>query len=632
MERLLEKDGVLICEAGTGVGKTLAYLVPALTSGRKVIISTKTKALQEQIAYRDLPLVQRALGTDVPVAVMKGLSNYLCRRRYREFVASEEALRPGVARDLELLGSWVRHTESGDLAELVTIAEQAPIRLKVASSSETRVGARCPDFDDCFVTSMKREAEAARIVVTNHHLFFADLALRGPHPGQVLPDYDAVLLDEAHHIEDVAGLFFGARVTRHQIERLALDVQRLLLRAKDGFTGSSLAVVQTVLEACGRLFTAPNLSRVGRTIVRPDDWEGELSRKYLDLDQALDDLGASSASHASALHDDHAAREGLENARGRCRSIRDALAEIIEGRAGRVTWVDVAEGKISLSSTPVDLSDILRERLFDAVPAVGLLSATLSTSADAKEGGFSYVRGRLGIGEHPGVEELKVTSPFDYEKNCILYLPTDLGDPRSAGFAEQSAQRVADLIELTGGGAFVLTTSLVSMRTIHRALCIRLPTRAIWVQGQKPKGALLSAFRSHGSAVLVATVSFWEGVDVPGHALRLVVLEKLPFSVPTDPVFQARSEALESSGKSSFAHLALPQAALNLKQGFGRLIRTRSDRGIVALLDARAVERGYGKRLLSVLPSARKTHDWHELEQSARALFPPGGVPAKARE
>ncbi|NLE87238.1 MAG: ATP-dependent DNA helicase [Myxococcales bacterium] len=664
VERTLEQEGVLLCEAGTGTGKTLAYLVPALLSGRKVVISTATRALQDQIAQRDLPLVQEVLGTRAEVAVMKGLGNYLCRRRYREFLQSDEAMRPLHARALDLIRHWVKESETGDHAELATLGEGSLTWHEVASSSETRIGPACPYFDECFVTEMKRQAEAAQIVIVNHHLFFADLSMRGPHPGRVLPDYDAVVLDEAHQVEDIACMFFGIRLSRAQMERMLREAARALGRASAfggpldvGGGGASLSELEGAIAHFWQSFD-PLLEGQPRRALGKDAWTGELRAAWLRLERALEDLGAVARSKLGEVRDDIGLRESLELVPRRCQTTREQLTAVVDAGPGRVTWVERTPKTAWLSSTPVDLSGTLRERLFETVPAVILTSATLATSGrsaetpgangarssselpdtkqpdtkrpDTKQPGarggkkasspFGFVRARLGLGEGFGeglrVEELVVPSPFDFEKQAVLYTPRDLPAPDAAMFLDRAAERIAELVELTGGGAFVLTTSVRAMRGLHERLGARLPGRPLWLQGERPKGALLSVFRASGEGVLVATQSFWEGVDVPGSALRLVVLEKVPFLVPTDPVVQARSQRLEEQGLSAFAHLSVPAAAIALKQGFGRLIRRSSDVGVVALLDERIHTRGYGKRLLNALPPARRTDDLEVVRQA----------------
>lgn len=623
VERVLAEDGTLLCEAGTGIGKTFAYLVPAVLSGRKVIVSTATKALQDQVAHRDLPLVQRALSTNVEVAVMKGLSNYLCKRRYREFQLSEEALRPQYAAPLSTLRSWIQETESGELAELAAWSEREPTRAFVASSSETRLGVKCPHYDECFVTTMKRDAEAAQIVVVNHHLFFADLALRGPHPGRVLPDYDAVIFDEAHQIEDTAAMYFGLRVTKTQVLRIVSEARRFFTRATQfgGPLGGEESPALGPAEASAHAFferLAPAESN-GRKLLTSEAMSGPLLESKRRLESTLTDLSLAADGRAERVNDDLALREALEHLSKRLVSLVETLGAFDRTSEGRVNWVEAQGDKVALSSTPVDMSTTLRERLFESVPAVALLSATLSTRDSRKspqeDTGFSYFRSRLGLSHVDQVAELSVPSPFDYPTQCALYLPRDLPPVGGDTFYIAGAERVRRLLQTVPGGAFVLTTSLRSMRRFHELLSGQLTDRTLLLQGERPKDALLAEFRSRGSAVLVATASFWEGVDVPGSALSLVVLEKLPFPVPTDPVFQARGRALEELGKSSFAHLALPSAAISLKQGFGRLLRREDDHGVVALLDDRVHSKSYGGRILSALPDAHRIYELADLEQ-----------------
>lgn len=620
VERLFARDGVLLCEAGTGIGKTFAYLIPALLSGRKVVISTATKTLQDQIAQRDLPLVQKVLRTDVPVRTMKGLSNYLCRRRYHEFSLSEEALRPMYAEPLGLLRSWLKQTEVADFAELVTLQESDRIRTLVGSSSDTRLGSKCPYYDECFVTEMKRDAEAAQIIIVNHHLFFADLALRGPHPGRVLPDYDAVIFDEAHQIEDIAAVFFGIRVTQLQVERLLRETARLLSRAT-AFGGSldprsGLSSLDHAGHLAKQLFDSLCPDSGGRKMLPHGTFGPVADQLRQHLHEALLDLKSGVDSRAALATDDLALNEGLSQCGRRLLALAENLQEFAKKIEGRVNWVERVEGRVSISSTPVDMSNTLKYKLFDSVPATCLMSATLTTGSTKAGQQFSFMRSRLGLGEGREVTELAVPSPFRFEEQCVLYLPRDLPAVGSDGFIESAAKRICELIEMTDGGAFILTTSLVSMRALHARLKDLLEARLLLVQGERPKAALLSAFRANGAAVLVATSSFWEGVDVPGKALRLVVLEKIPFAVPTDPVFQARGQALEDAGKSAFFHLALPGAAIALKQGFGRLLRREDDTGVVALFDERVHTRGYGKKILSLLPGARRTDDLDQVRDA----------------
>jgi ATP-dependent DNA helicase DinG len=630
VERALGEDRILLCEAGTGTGKTMAYLVPAILSGRKVIVSTATRQLQEQIFWKDLPLIERTLGLRPEAALMKGLSNYLCRRRFSEFRRSEEAGRPSVSSKLGMIERWAEGSDTGDFAELVGLGEDDPVLSAIASSSDTRIGPSCQFHGECFVTRMKREAESARIVVVNHHLFFADLALRGAHPGRVLPDYDAVIFDEAHQLEDVATMFFGVRVSEGRITRLLGDLERgLAVLSQDGslFGGSIVPRARNAAAAFFGRVVQDARAMDGRATLDPDFWHGPPLELWHALDDALDGVRAlaeqlrgtiveGASPLARGRRDALLVADGLELAARRADDVRQSLATIVDGANGRVSWVDTGGRVPALSSSPVDLSTILRARLFDVVPSVVLTSATLSSASASAEGaqGFAFIRSRLGLDEvKTEVREQMVASPFDYAARSMLYVPRDLPEPASGEFLERAADRISELIEITGGGAFVLTTSLRSMKALHRILAARFSARRVLIQTQGPKNAVLATFRAAGDAVLVATASFWQGVDVPGDALRLVVLEKIPFPMPNEPVILARARALEEQGKKPFVDLHVPLAKIALKQGFGRLIRARTDRGIVALLDDRIHRRGYGKGLLNALPPARRTHELDEV-------------------
>ncbi len=613
VERALEFDRVVVCEAGTGTGKTLAYLVPAILSGRKIVISTATRALQDQIFDSDLPLVARALGVDPRATRVKGLGNYLCRRRFDELRHGADGLLAGRGRAIRILESWLERTESGDVAEIEELSESDPAWADVASSSETRVGSGCAHYERCFVTRMKRAAEEARLLVVNHALFFADLAVRGPHGG-VLPPYDAVVFDEAHQLEDVATQFFGVRVSSGRVETLARDAERAFVRAVAGshdgeerarrLAGSARDATHALFGALAQRFGASE----GRAPLPDGAWSGAVLDAYHRLDTALEGL----YEHARAA----TGSDAVDLVARRSQALRDDLAALVEGSDDQVGWVEARSRAVSVGASPVDLAERFRREVWARVPAAVLTSATL-TAHD----GFAYVRGRLGIaGDEYPVDELAVPSPFDFAERALLYLPRDLPEPADPAFREQAAQRIAELVEATAGGAFVLCTSTRAMQELHADLARRKLPGALLVQGSAPKGALVARFREAESAVLVATMSFWEGVDVPGRALRLVIIDKLPFAPPTDPLLVARSRALEAEGKSAFAHHALPSAAILLKQGFGRLLRTQTDAGIVAILDRRLSTKPYGRRLLAALPNAARTDDMDVVRAFGRSL------------
>jgi ATP-dependent DNA helicase DinG len=655
----LSDDRHLFVEAGTGTGKTLAYLVPAVLSGRRVIVATATHALQEQIFTKDLPLVREVLaahGVDVRAALMKGLSNYMCKRRAAERFGSGEVM----GSDLVRLEKWGRETESGERSEVEGLAENAAAWRDVMSGTDTRIGAGCKYYDECFVTRMRRDAEAAQIVVVNHHLFFADLALRTSKNGGfggALPPYDAVIFDEAHQIEGVATDFFGVRVSTSRVDALVRDSRRAV-HAAHLLGSDAMSLVDQVETASAAFFgawqgagrvSAPRRASAagggagsddGRRILAQDDWTSGRKDALGRLDLALDALLAFALAKGGEETMSVVARRAgelladLVRVRGMAGPERHwedddptqaALARAAQGYAGGVAWLDARERNVSLGASPVDLAPLLREKLFERVPSVICTSATLATATSAGPS-FHFARGRLGA--PPEVTELVVPSPFAFEERAGLYLPDDLPEPTDAGFERACAARAAELAEITDGGAFVLCTSNRAMRSIYAALAARFhgaydprPPSPLLVQGMAPKHVLLERFRDSGRAVLVATMSFWEGVDVPGHALRLVVLDKIPFAVPSDPVVAARSARIEAEGGNPFTEYSVPAAAITLKQGFGRLIRTRSDGGIVALLDRRAVRRGYGRALLASLPPAQRLgslddvrHFWQSLD------------------
>lgn len=626
VERALAEDRTLLCEAGTGTGKTLAYLVPAILSGRKVVVSTATKALEEQIFTKDLPLIAEHLGLEPNAALGKGLGNYLCRRRYNELRQSVAAIAdPAARRSLPLLEAWAEDTETGDVAELVTLPEGDPLWREVSSSSETRIGSSCAYYDACFVTRMRRDLEQARIVVVNHHLFFADLAVklaaerRGFAAAGALPPYDAVIFDEAHELEDIATDFFGVRISGARVTAMLRDADRAFVA--NGLAdrllgrGEGTALSAVVREASERLFA--ELARIAgdrgeRVTLAPDVWSGELLHAYHQLDSTLEALTGYAEANSKA--------EAVSLVAQRAAKLRDDVARVVDPATSKpdagalsaknqVTWVEVRPRSIVFGASPIDLGGLFRDRVFERVGAVVLTSATL-TSGD----GFGFLRSRMGLNGAVTVpvDEISVASPFDYARAAILYTPRDLPDASDASFTARAADRIAELVALTGGGAFILCTSVRSMRALAAALRGRTP-RTPLLQGDAPKLTLLRRFRAERDAVLVATMSFWEGVDVPGDALRLVVIDKIPFAVPTDPIVRARCSALEDAGENPFSAYSVPQAAITLKQGFGRLIRSRTDRGIVAILDRRIRTRGYGSVLRRGLPPAPCTESFDDV-------------------
>ena len=602
VERALADDGVALIEAGTGTGKTLAYLVPALRSGRRVVISTGTRALQDQIMQQDLPFLRQHLGQPVSAVVMKGLSNYLCRRRYREVLEGPASELPAIARRLPVLMDWVQRTEVGDLSEIPALREDDPAHAAVRSGSDTRIGPRCRFHDECFVTEMRSRAREAQLVIVNHHLFFADLAM-GP-GGGVIPEYDAVIFDEAHQIEDVATLFFGVVVSDVALERLARDAERSMAEATTW--------VRSLRARAHDLFDAlPRGGREGgRVDLPPGFFEGGPGQAaYHAFDSSLEAFAAAFARYARESDHDE---EGLAQIARRARRVRDDLGRLTTPNSATVRWIERGDRRLAMGTSPVDVSSLFRVGVVERADALVLTSATLSTS-----GSFDFVRRRLGIQSE--VDEAVLPSPFNYQSQAALYLPP-LPDPRADAYLAKALDEIDRLVKLTGGGAFVLCTSIRAMRRLAERSRVRLRGRPIYVQGDAPKRTILARFREDGDAVLFATMSFWQGIDVPGDPLRLVIIDKLPFDVPSDPLVQARCREMEANGEKPFIRYLVPSAALGLKQGFGRLIRTRRDRGIVAVLDSRLTTKGYGKVFLRSLPEATRCRTFAELETFYRGL------------
>ncbi|MCA9601656.1 MAG: ATP-dependent DNA helicase, partial [Myxococcales bacterium] len=596
----LNEGDHLLVEAGTGTGKTLAYLVPALLDGRRVVVSTGTRMLQDQIMAHDVPLLERALGRPIAAACLKGLSNYVCRRRYEEFRRGASGDGALAHRTLPVLEPWVEATGTGDRAELRELPEDSPVWSAIHASPETRIGPKCDHYDACFVAAARRRAEGAELVVVNHHLYFADLALRGPHGGGILPEHDLVVFDEAHQLEDTLTAFFGVGVSSARVERLVRDAEGAFVASGDASSGPTLA--REAARAASVFFDAiPARAPLdGARLPLPKAlFTGGLEASMFAFDNALEALGTQAKLSSPPC-------EPLLQIARRAQRLRDDVAVIAEGgRGAHVTWTETRGRRVSIGASPVDVSSIFRDEVLHRSGAVVLTSATLATA-----GSFSFLRRQLGIEE--GATELVLDSPFDYPTQAGLYLPEGLPDPRDARFLAGAADAIVELVTASGGGAFVLSTSLRAMESLHRAVAARVAFPAL-VQGQAPKAALLEQFQADRRSILFATASFWEGVDVPGDALRLVIIDKLPFDVPTDPLIVARCQRLEEQGEQPFIRYLVPSAALALKQGFGRLIRAESDRGVVAILDPRLRTKGYGKVLLRALPPARRFESMEEV-------------------
>jgi len=633
----IAREKVLLCEAGTGTGKTLAYLVPAILSGRRVVVSTATKALQEQIYAKDLPMLADHLGVTFEAALMKGLANYLCRRRLQEALTSE--LPSDRKALLSRIEQWARSSVSGDRVELEWLRDDDPAWRDVQSGSDTRIGQGCAFNERCFVTKMREAAQRARLVVVNHHLYLADLALRrgGAVRGKgVIPEHDVVIFDEAHQLEEIATDFFGVRVSSARIDTVARDAKRTVaaLRANLGNESAEAmvridAMVHTSQTFFAALAAAHGSRAVeGRAPLPESAWSDDVVAQRSKLDAAL----AALAHWTGSKERGSDAKEELSVITRRATSVRDDLARVSLPERDDVAWIEVRQRSCAIGVSPIDLAPVFRNELFagdrDWPRGVVLTSATLATGD-----GFHHAKRRLGlqierfVDDEDGARresrptrdtlELVVASPFDFRKNAGVYVPLDLPEPNDGSFVDRAGARAIDLVRASRGGAFVLCASTRNMRAFHRLLMDAELPWPVLCQGERPKFSLLEEFRERGDAILVATMGFWEGVDVPGRALRLVIIDKLPFAVPSDPVVAARHRAIEEEGRSSFAELSVPDAAIALKQGFGRLIRTSDDAGVVAILDKRLRTKGYGRTMRASLPPASPLFD---LEQ-VRAFF-----------
>jgi ATP-dependent DNA helicase DinG len=619
VERALEEHRHLIVEAGTGTGKTLAYLLPALRTGQRVIISTGTKALQDQLYFRDIPFLETLLGP-LRVCYMKGRANYLCRHKLTALRTQPVLSGLEEIDQYRQIAEWEQTTETGDRAELSGMPESSALWQKLDARTEACLGSTCPDYRRCFITEMRRKALESDIIIVNHHLFFADLSVKqeagGAPDAGILPEAAAVVFDEAHELEDVASNYFGLSVSNIRFEELARDTD-VLLRGKDGATGIP-ALTQQLRERARMFFAGLPMSGDGR---QPFTAREEFLETAGDLYMAV-------RATLKRLEVEMEGLKGVDEAPGlkkRVARLRSELEFLLESNAhNMVYWMerrmfggatDKSGGRSAgirsqsrttfLQATPIDVSELLSERVFETIPTVVLTSATLTV-----KGGFEHMRKRLGLKE---ARELVVPSHFHYEKQALLYLPPEMPDPRDADFPEAAARCIRQVLEITQGRAFCLFTSYSQMRDLYERLMPVLDF-PILLHGSAPRKALLEEFRSTPNAVLFGTSSFWQGVDVQGEALSCVIIDRLPFAVPSDPVVSARMKAIEEDGGKPFFDYQVPAAVLTLKQGFGRLIRSLEDRGVLVLLDPRIRRQRYGQTFLASLPPYRMTSNIADVE------------------
>lgn len=584
----------LIVEAGTGTGKTFAYLVPALLSGRSVIISTGTRTLQDQLFRRDVPLLARALGLPAKIALLKGRTNYLCRHRL-ELATQQGSLlggERGMVRVLGRVSRWAAATKTGDLSELTDLPEQSALWPSITSTRENCLGQECPQFARCHVFEARRNAQAADIVVVNHHLLLADLALKDEGVGDLLPGAEAVILDEAHQVPDIAAQFFGETWSVRQLQLLMRDIGAELLAAgvRAPSIHAALAALETLLEEL-----RGSLQRgAGR-----HEWT-QLPDAFLDVLPELETAISDIATQLEGL----GAGAGVSNCARRAAGLANSLAALRElSDDTGLRWVDANPNGLLLQYTPFEVAERLREYVESRPCAWVFTSATLAIGED-----FSHFAARVGL---PEARTLQIDSPFDYPTQARIFLPPQMPEPQSPAFAARFIEVCAPLLEASGGRAFLLYTSYRALAEGVRALQARFPNPVfpVLVQGEAPREALLNRFRELGNAVLLATGSFWEGVDVKGEALSIVAIDKLPFASPDDPLLKARLEGIRRRGGNPFFEYQLPQAVLALKQGVGRLIRDFDDFGVIVIGDPRLRTRAYGRVFLDALPASPVTSD-----------------------
>ncbi len=578
----------LVAEGGTGIGKTLAYLVPAVHSGAKTVVSTGTKTLQEQIFYKDLPLLLDNLESPIRATYMKGRANYLCKLRFSQFSTQRLFHFAKDGNYFDDIAAWAERTETGDRAELTELPDDYATWSELTSSPETCQGSKCRFYKDCFVTRMRKRAQEADLVIVNHHLYFSDLAMQEKRFGEVIPKHDLVIFDEAHMLESTATAFFGITVSNYRVFSFLDDI-RPELDPKAAITKDILKLLEEIKGDAADVFEPFQAHEDRFRLTENVDSDLQLGEAYFRLDERLESLRRKLLELAEK-------KEEAEALADRCKTLQDDFARVVtERRNDTVYWGEIRKRSIALNATPLEIAPLMRELFFSKRIGCVFTSATLSTG----EGSFEYFRERLGCPEDTleGVFE----SPFDYRHQTVLFIPQRMPEPSHPEFTEKAADLIGYLVKLTEGGALVLFTSYANMDAVYDRLSDKLPY-PLFRQGDAPRSQLLERFRESVNSVLLATGSFWQGVDVLGQSLRMVIIDKLPFEAPNDPVTEARIASMRENGRNPFFEFQVPTAIIQLKQGVGRLIRDPGDWGIIALLDRRMTTKSYGKKFQKALP------------------------------